>query len=221
MLPVYGDHFGLNTRPFSVGSNPEFLYDSPSYKQAFVELSCAVTARGGMMVVTGEVGTGKTTLVRSLLRQIEDGRTRTAFVSTLIFNSRELLHCVCRGFGIEAGTSDADELSLFNDFVFAAYQNGGNVALAIDEAQHLPRDVLEGVRQLSDMDIAGEKLLQIVLVGEPELEARLAEPGMQRLNQRVASRWRLSPLSRAECREYIARHLEIAGGAAAIFPDPT
>ena len=220
MFPVYGEHFGLKAYPFSVGCDPEFLYDSPSYKKALVELSDGVRARDGMMVLTGEVGTGKTTLVRSLLRQIEDGRTRTAFISTLVFDFRELLHCVCRGFGLEDGALAADELSLFNDFVFAAYQNGDNVALAIDEAQHLSRDMLVGVKQLSDVEFDGEKLLQIVLVGEPDLEARLDEPGMQ-LNQSVASRWRLSPLSRTECREYIAKHLEIAGGAAAIFPEPT
>jgi general secretion pathway protein A len=220
MLPLYGEHFRLKTRPFSVGSDPKFLYDSPGYKQALVELSCAVRERRGLMVVTGEVGTGKTILLRSLLQQIEDGHTRTAFVSTIIFNFRELLHSVCSGFGLGEGP-DADDLLLFKNFVFTAYRNGDNVALVIDEAQYLPRDALEGVRQLSDLDSSGDKLLQIVLVGEPEIEGRLDEPGMRALKQRVALRWRLSPLSSTECREYIARHLEIAGGAAAIFPEPT
>src|SRR5690242_8257483 len=104
MLPLYGEHFSLKTRPFSVGSDPKFLYDSPSYKQALVELSCAVHERRGLMVVTGDVGTGKTILVRSLLQKIEDGHTRTAFVSTIIFNFRELLHSVCSGFGLREGS---------------------------------------------------------------------------------------------------------------------
>jgi general secretion pathway protein A len=223
MLPVYGEYFGLITQPFSVSPDPRFLYASPTHKEALAELSYGIRARRGFVVLTGEVGTGKTTLIRSMLQDLDDGRTRTAFIFTVIGGFRELLRCVCDDFGLtsaENGPREAyDYLTVFNNFLLAAYQKGDNVALIIDEAQNLSQEVLEGVRVLSNFETAEEKLLQILLVGQPELDARLNETGMRQLKQRIALRCHLSPLSFAECREYIAGRLEIAGGAASIIAE--
>ena len=223
MLPLYGEYFGLTSQPFSVSPDPKFLYSSPSHREGLAELSYGIKARRGFVVLTGEVGTGKTTLIRSLLEDLDDGHTRTAFIFTIVGGFRELLRCICDDFGLTSsadGPREAyDYLALFNQFLLAAYQKGDNVALIIDEAQNLSRDLLEGVRVLSNFETAEEKLLQILLVGQPELDARLNEPGMRQLKQRIALRCHLSPLTFAECREYIARRIEIAGGAASIISD--
>jgi len=223
MLPLYGEYFGLITQPFSVSPDPRFLYASPSHKEALAELSYGIRARRGFVVLTGEVGTGKTTLIRSLLGELDDGHTRAAFISTMIGSFRELLRSICEDFDLVRAQEEPHEthdyLSLFNRFLSASYQKGDNVALVIDEAQNLSPEVLEGVRVLSNFESAEEKLLQILLVGQPELDARLNEPVLRQLKQRVALRCYLSPLGFAECREYIARRLEIAGGGASIISE--
>jgi len=225
MLPLYSEHFGLSSQPFSVSPDPRFFYGSPSHKEGLAELYYGIRARRGFVVLTGEVGTGKTTLIRSLLEKIDDGRTRVAFIFTLISNVRELLRAICEALGLssaEDGSRETqDYLALFNAFLLAAYRNGDNVTVVIDEAQNLSPDVLEGVRLLSNCETAETKLLQILLVGQPELDRHLNEPEMRQLKQRVALRFHLSPLSPAECREYIAKRLEIAGGSPSLIPEST
>ncbi|HEY1266878.1 MAG TPA: AAA family ATPase [Candidatus Binatia bacterium] len=189
------------------------------------QLTYGIQARRGFVVLTGEVGTGKTTLIRSLLQQLSDSHTRIAFIFTLIPNIRDLLRTVCEEFGL-AAPKDAvkdlhDYLALINEFLLESYKNNVGVALIMDEAQNLSREVLEGVRLLSNFETSEDKLLQVLLVGQPELDARLNEPELRQLKQRVALRWHLSPLNLAQCEEYIARRLAIAGGRGVIFPVET
>jgi general secretion pathway protein A len=224
-LPLYGEYFGLTSQAFSVSPDPKFLYSSPSHKEGLAQLAYGIQARRGFVVLTGEVGTGKTTLIRSLLQQLSDGRTRIAFIFTLITNIRDLLRTVCEDFGLatpkEPPKDLHDYLALINEFLLESYKNNEGVALIIDEAQNLSREVLEGVRLLSNYETSEDKLLQILLIGQPELDARLNEPELRQLKQRVALRWHLNPLSPIECEQYISRRLEIAGGSGAIFPAKT
>ena len=225
MIPLYGEYFGLTSQPFSVSPDPKFFYGSPSHREGLAQLTYGIKARRGFVVLTGEVGTGKTTLIHSLLQQLDDGHTHIAFIFTLVANPRDLLRSVCEDFGLitlNDGSRDLhDYLALLNQFLLESYRKGDNVALVIDEAQNLSPEVLEGVRVLSNFETSQDKVLQILLVGQPELGARLNQPELRQLKQRVALRYHLSPLTLAECKEYIAKRLEIAGGSASIYPVKT
>lgn len=225
MIPLYGEYFGLTIQPFSVSPDPKFFYGSPSHREGLAQLTYGIKARRGFVVLTGEVGTGKTTLIHSLLQQLEDGHTHIAFVFTLVTNTKDLLRSVCEDFGLTSindGPKDLhDYLTVLNKFLLESYRMGDNVALVIDEAQNLSPEVLEGVRLLSNFETSEDKVLQILLVGQPELGARLNQPELRQLKQRVALRCHLTPLSLAECKEYIAKRLEIAAGSASIFPVKT
>jgi general secretion pathway protein A len=225
MIPLYGEYFGLSSQPFSVSPDPKFLYPSPSHREGLAQLTYGIRARRGFVVLTGEVGTGKTTLIHSLLQQLNDGHTHIALVFTLVTTMKDLLRSVCEDFGIIPlgdGQRDMhDYLAQLNQFLLDCYRKGDNVALVVDEAQNLSPEVLEGVRLLSNFETSEDKVLQILLVGQPELSARLNRPELRQLKQRVALRYHLSPLTLAEVKEYIAKRLEIAGGRAEIFPVKT
>jgi general secretion pathway protein A len=225
MIPLYGEYFGLTSQPFSVSPDPKFLYPSPSHREGLAQLTYGIRARRGFVVLTGEVGTGKTTLIHSLLQQLDDGRTHIAFVFTLVTSMKDLLRSVCEDFGLiplsESQKDLHDYLAQLNQFLLESYRKGDNVALVVDEAQNLSPEVLEGVRLLSNFETSEDKVLQILLVGQPELSARLNRPELRQLKQRIALRYHLSPLNLGEVKEYIAKRLEIAGGRAAIFPAKT
>ncbi|HEY3303956.1 MAG TPA: AAA family ATPase [Candidatus Binatia bacterium] len=225
MIPLYGEYFGLTSQPFSVSPDPKFLYPSPSHREGLAQLTYGITARRGFVVLTGEVGTGKTTLIHSLLQQLHDGHTHFAFVFTLVTSLKDLLRSVCEDFGLvplSDGQKDLhDYLAQLNQFLLESYRKGDNVALVIDEAQNLSPEVLEGVRLLSNFETSEDKVLQILLVGQPELSARLNRPELRQLKQRIALRYHLNPLNLGEVKEYIAKRLEIAGGRASIFPAKT
>ena len=171
------------------------------------------------MVLTGEVGTGKTTLLQCLLEELNDGHTRSALLCDLTGGPRDLLRSLCQDIGLTLPkeTDIQDYLISLNEFLLESYQKGDNVAVIIDEAQNLSAEVLERVRLLSNFEARQDKLLQIVLVGQPELSNRLNEPELRQLKQRVALRHHLAPLSLSECAEYIAKRLEISGGTASLF----
>jgi general secretion pathway protein A len=225
MVPLYGEYFGLTSQPFSVSPDPKFLYPSPSHREGLAQLTYGIKARRGFVVLTGEVGTGKTTLIHSLLQQLHDGHTHFALVFTLVTSMKDLLRSVCEDFGLvplSDGQKDLhDYLAQLNQFLLEAYRKGDNTALVIDEAQNLSPEVLEGVRLLSNFETSEDKVLQILLVGQPELSARLNRPELRQLKQRIALRYHLNPLNLGEVKEYIAKRLEIAGGRASIFPAKT
>ncbi len=221
MMPVYCDHFGLVREPFNVTPDPSFLYLSKGHKEALAQLVYGIRTRRGFVVLTGEVGTGKTTLIQSLLEQIGDGHTHSAFLFDLTGTPKDLLRSLCQEFALISPLEKEKEipeyLALLNQFVLESYQKGDNVAVIIDEAQNLPAEVLERVRLLSNFETKRDKLLQIVLVGQPELSDRLNAPELRQLKQRVALRHHLNSLDLSECKEYIAKRLEISGGALSLF----
>jgi general secretion pathway protein A len=221
MLPVYCKHFGFTREPFNVTADPALLYMSESHEEALAQLVYGINTRRGFIVLTGEVGTGKTTLIQRLLDDMKVCRTRCAHIFHLTGGPKDLLRSVCREFSLVSALDRdkdiEDYLALLNQFLRDSYQRGDNVAVIIDEAQNLSTEVLERVRLLSNFETQQDKLLQILLIGQPELSDRLNDPALRQLKQRVALRHQLNPLSGSECREYIARRLELAGGDASLF----
>lgn len=223
MLPVYCEHFALTRAPFNVTPDPSFLYLSAGHKEALAQLIYGIRMRRGLIVLTGEVGTGKTTLIQSLLEEIHDSHTRCALLLGLADSPKDLLSSLCGEFGLVSSAENhreiADYLTLLQRFSFDAYRNGENTVVIIDEAQNLPVAAMEPLRFVSNFETRQDKLLQIVLVGQPELGERLNDPELRQLKQRVALRHHLSSLNFPECREYIAKRLETSGGAVTLFSD--
>ncbi len=208
---MYLEFYGLAERPFTTTPDPRFLYQTPGHREALAQLAYGVADHKGFLVLTGEVGTGKTTLLHAL-RQGLNGTTATAFVfdSTLPFDG--LLEYVLEDFGVaSAGASHAQRLIALNNFLIERRRVGQNSVVLLDEAQNLSAGMLEQVRLLSNFETPTEKLLQIVLVGQPELEARLAVPELRQLRQRVALHCRIAPLSPPDVGDYISTRLRIAG----------
>jgi type II secretory pathway predicted ATPase ExeA len=220
MVPVYSSYFGLNEAPFNITPDPSFLYFSTSHREGLAQLTYGINARRGFIVLTGEVGTGKTTLIQTLLSQLTES-TQTALIFSSITSSLDLLRYVCEEFKLiepMREVKDAhDYICLLNDFLLEKYRGGENAALIIDEAQNLSADVLESIRLLSNFETTKDKLLQILLVGQPELNERLNTPQLRQLKQRVTLRHHLRPLTLNECQEYVASRLQHAGGNPSIF----
>ena len=220
MLPIYCGHFGLTREPFNITPDPNFLYMSVSHREALAQLVYGIKARRGFVVLTGEVGTGKTTMIQCLLDEL-NSTTKTALIFNMVVSPKDLLRYVCEKFGLVAHHESLKEIhdyvSLLERFLLESYRKGENVALIIDEAQNLSTEVLENVRLLSNFETAQDKLLQILLVGQPELGARLNASELRQIKQRVALRHHLTPLSYADCEKYIAKRLEIAGGSISLF----
>ena len=217
---MYQKHFGLTRLPFNVTPDPSFLYLSRGHREALAQLVYGIQARKGFVVLTGEVGTGKTTLIHALLQEL-NGNTQTALIFNTILNQSDLLRTLCEDYGLltadDARRDIHDYLTMLNRFFLESYRKGDNCAVIIDEAQNLSAEVLESVRLLSNFETSRDKLLQILMVGQPELGTRLNSPDLRQLKQRVALRHHLRPLSLAECSEYVARRLEIAGGTPEVF----
>ncbi len=215
MEDLYQSHFGLKQAPFKITPDPGFLYLSASHREALAQLSYGITARKGFVVLTGEVGTGKTTLIHSLLSDLPAG-THAALVFSTVVSRIDLLRYVCEEFKLVDPRQTCGELHdylvLLNEFLLEKYRSGENCVLIIDEAQNLSAEVLESVRVLSNFETSTDKLLQILLVGQPELATRLNTPELRQLKQRVTLRHRLRALNFTECQEYIANRLHKAGG---------
>ena len=221
MEHLYQKHFGLNQAPFNITPDPSFLYLSASHQEGLAQLMYGINARRGFIVLTGEVGTGKSTLIQALLSEIAEG-TQTALVFSAITSPIDLLRYVCEEFKLaepmQGFKEGHDYIYLLNEFLLQKYRDGENAALIIDEAQNLSTDVLESIRLLSNFETTKDKLLQILLVGQPELTERLNTPQLRQLKQRVTLRHHLRALSLSECQEYIANRLKHAGGYPHIFP---
>jgi len=217
---LYQTHFGLREAPFNITPDPSFLYLSASHREGLAQLSYGIRARKGFVVLTGEVGTGKTTLIHALLNDLS-GSAQTGLIFSTIVSPADLLRSVCEEFGLVEPKRPLKEihdyLVTLNEFLLESYRKGENCALIIDEAQNLSAEVLESIRLLSNFETSKDKLLQILLVGQPELAVRLNSPELRQLKQRVMLRHHLRALSLQECCEYVSNRLKVAGADRTIF----
>jgi len=209
---MYTKYFGFNEKPFTLTPNPRFIFLSKNHKEAFAHLLYGINNHYGFIELTGEVGTGKTTILRTLLGQLQDENYRTALIFTPCLTGIELLRSINGEFGIECASEYANELlAVLNRFLLAESTEGRTVVLVIDEAQNLPPDVLEQVRLISNLETENDKLIQIILAGQPELEILLGRSDLRQLNQRIAVRYKLRSMSKHETRLYIRQRMEVAG----------
>jgi type II secretory pathway predicted ATPase ExeA len=213
---MYESFYGLNEKPFQIVPSPKYLYRSEKHQNALTYLEYGLTENVGFILLTGEIGSGKTTLVQYLLSQL-DPSTAAAVISNSRLSAGELLRMILTQFELTASADKIDNLNALNDFLIRVYGAGRQALLIIDEAQNLTADGLEEVRMLTNLHSENHALLQIVLVGQPELKAQLTLPGMRQLAQRVAVRYHLTGLNREETGRYIAARLATAGGRPDLF----
>jgi len=212
---MYETYFGLKENPFTLSPDPRYLYLSPQHREAMNCLIYGIGEKKGFMVVTGGIGTGKTTLCRALLAGL-DGSVATALIFNPALSDIELLRTINQEFGIRLvgrGTKKR-YLDALNAFLMKNFAAGRNAVLMIDEAQNLSHSVLEQIRMLSNLETVREKLIQIILLGQPELRRLLALPSLRQLNERITVRYDLKPLAREDVRRYIEHRLVTAGGEA-------
>lgn len=209
---MYTKYFGFNEKPFTLTPNPRFIYLSKNHKESFAHLLYGINNHYGFIELIGEVGTGKTTVLRTLLSQLGDEHYRSALIFNPGIGGVELLRSINQEFGLKSNSEYTNELLAdLNRFLLAENSKGTTVVLVIDEAQNLRPDVLEQLRLISNLETENDKLIQIVLAGQPELEELLARPELRQLNQRIAVRYRLRSMSMDETRSYIRRRMEVAG----------
>ena len=226
---MYEDYFGFSEKPFSLTPDPKYLYRSESHANAFELLQYAIRRREGFVVVTGDIGTGKTTLCRALLEQI-DRRTFSALVLNPFLSEDDLLKQILQDFGVVSrdemkagrlnGVSKQELIDTLYDFLLGLLPLRASAVLIIDEAQNLPLPVLEQLRILSNLETDKEKLLQIIMVGQLNLQPLLRSPEMRQLDQRVSIRYELKPLTRDELAAYINHRIQVAGGSSAVTFTP-
>lgn len=217
---MYEAFFGLTELPFSLSPDPRFLWLSETHQEGLATLSYGLTARKGFVLLTGEVGSGKTTLLRSVLERLGNDLPETAMVlNTVRLGATDLLKLIAVEFRLltpQQATgvprSAADYILLLNSYLLDLLRKGRSAALIVDEAQNLSLEALEQVRLLSNLETHSEKLLQIVLTGQPELRQLLADPRLRQLRQRIAIEHHVQPLSRAEVGNYLRHRIQVAGG---------
>lgn len=209
---MYLAFYGLKEQPFNITPDSRFLFLSQRHKEALASLLYGIEQRKGFIVITGEIGSGKTTLCRALLKELDSEQVKIALIFNPLLTEVELLRAINHELGIEHQlNSKKDLIDELNEFLLEAIKKGQNVVVVIDEAQNLTPVLLEQLRLLSNLETETEKLLQIVLIGQPELQSTLELPQLQQLNQRVAVRYHLEPLSKEEVMQYIKHRLEVAG----------
>jgi general secretion pathway protein A len=216
---MYARFFGLNENPFGLPPDPRYLYMSRRHQEALAHLTYGVTQGGGFVVLSGEVGTGKTLMIRALLEQLPQN-VDVALVLYPMLSVREFVASICDDLRVPYPRK-SDSLKVLidalNAYLLENHAKGRRTVLVIDEAHKLSHDVLEQVRLLTNLETSKEKLLQILLVGQPELDALLAQPHLRQLAQRVTARYELRHLSATETREYVSHRLRVAGGESSIF----
>ncbi len=214
---MYEKFYGLSEKPFHIVPNPHFLYLSAKHQHALTYLEYGIREGMGFILLTGEIGTGKTTLIRHMLNQIE-AEIEVAVIFNTNVSANQLLSLILQEFELEAdGADKARNLDRIYQFLIQKYAMRSRVLLIIDEAQNLSDEVLEEVRMLSNLQADDTLLLQIMLVGQPELKAKLKRPGLAQLTQRIAVNYHLMPLNREETGVYIASRLEKVGGHPELF----
>jgi general secretion pathway protein A len=209
---MYKSYFGLKENPFNVNPDPRYLYLTKQIEEALTGLMYGIQTRKGFITLTGEVGTGKTTLVNRLLDWLRQRRTRTAFLFNSRMNTSHLFDFILAEFDIPCESrTKSQQLMKLNQWLLERYRAGETAVLIVDEAQNLTYPVLEEIRLLTNLETSTEKLLQIVLSGQPELEDKLKLPQLRQLKQRITLRCKTAPLTKEQTHAYIAERLRIAG----------
>jgi general secretion pathway protein A len=209
---MYTDFYGLSERPFDVNPDPKFLYMTESHRETLASMLYGVRERRGFLAVTGEVGTGKTTLINALLNSLDE-KVKTAYIFRKCTTVQELLRAILYEFGVPAKSRDRFSLwQRLNEHLLETASRHELAVLIIDEAQNLTNGMLEEIRTLSNLETQKTKLLQIILVGQPELDAKLNSDELRQLRQRIGIRRKLLPLSNEEVEAYIDHRLKLVGG---------
>ena len=211
--PVYLDYYGLTEPPFDITPNPRFLFYSPKHREAFNHLLYGIRERKGFIQLTGEVGAGKTTICRSMLEQLGPN-WETALILNPLLDAEGLVKSIAMEFGLNIRGLELDRLeilAMLNEFLLGLVEKKRDAVLIIDEAQDLSDELLEQVRLLSNLETYERKLLQIVLMGQPELRERLNDPKLKNLRQRITVRYHLRSLQFGEIGRYIQHRLAVAG----------
>jgi general secretion pathway protein A len=209
---MYKQFFGLTKNPFEISPDPYFYHATPRHNEALANLHYGVGRRKGFIVITGEVGTGKTLLVRCLLAELRKNNIAFGYVFNPLLSTTEFFQYIMADLGLQySGRSKTEMLLDLNRFLIQRHARGLITALVVDEAQALRPELLEEIRLLTNLETSQQKLLQIVLMGQPELEAVLDSPGLRQLKQRVSLRCQLLPLDEEQTRSYVQSRLERAG----------
>ena len=212
---MYRKFYGLSEDPFQLNTDPRFFYMSRHHHEAYAHMNYALNASKAFTVITGEVGTGKTSLIQLMLAQ-DQGRTRTVHLFNPKLSTRDLLKYICHNLGLKTeGLTKGDLLMLLCNFLLKCYALGERVVLIIDDAQALSPTLLEEVRLLTNLETPQSKLLQVILMGQPELDKVMSDPRYRALRQRISVQYHLNPLNRNETKEYIEHRLKVAGSRGA------
>jgi len=218
---MYLSYFGFAEAPFSIAPDPRYLYMTRGHQEALAHLLYGVNGDGGFVLLTGEIGAGKTTVCRCLLEQIPDS-CDIAYIVNPMLTVEELLSTICAELGIACppgNTSIKVFVDRINAYLLEAHAKGRHTVLIVDEAQNLSAEVLEQMRLLTNLETAQRKLLQIILLGQPELAEILERPGLQQLAQRIVARYHLGSLSKPEVAAYVQHRLEVSGAQRKLFPE--
>jgi general secretion pathway protein A len=218
---MYKDFFGLKANPFNVNPDPRYLFLTRHTEEALACLTYGIQSRKGFVLLTGEVGTGKTTLLNKLMEWLRVQQVATAFIFNSQMNVPQFLEYMMADFGIPCDSKSKSQilLKLYN-WLLDRYRAGETAVLIVDEAQNLSDEVLEEIRLMTNLETFTEKLLQIVVVGQPELEQKLTQPNLRQLRQRLTLRAKTHPLTLDEARAYVAQRLRIAGSNGQQIFDP-